>query len=68
MTELTYRTKDPHYKDNYGCNIFVLSNGSEVGAPEIFKAQHAAERVIRGEFIIREGLSVGYARTVERNQ
>lgn len=66
MAGLTYRTKDPHYKDNYGCNIFVLSNGAEAGAQEFIKAQHTAERVIRGEFILREGLSVGYARTVER--
>jgi hypothetical protein len=68
MNQLTYHPTIPLYKEKYGTNVFVLSNGCECGGRNFREAKAHAERVIRGEVVFVSGEHVSEYRTIERNR
>lgn len=66
MNELTYHPTMPMYKEKYGTNVFVLSDGRECGGRSFNQAKIHAERMIRGEVVFVSGTHVSQYRIIER--
>jgi len=68
INQLTYHPTISLYKEKYGTNVFVLSNGCECGGRNFKDAKAHAERVIRKEVVFVSGTHVSEFRSVERQQ